>query len=180
MARNNGGDDAARFRAVALPCLDEVYTLARYLVGNPVDAEDAVQECYLRALKYFGSFKGPAIKPWLFSILRNVCYAELSRRGTLELRGDDENEGDEPLWSGNGDDPETAVLRKQDGEAIRGFLAALPLVYREALVLREVNELSYGEIANVTGVPIGTVMSRLARGRALLRDAWNAKTGSTA
>jgi RNA polymerase sigma-70 factor (ECF subfamily) len=182
MAKESNAEDAARrFRDAALPHLDAVYTLARYLVGNAADAEDAVQECYLRALKYFDTFKGPAIRPWLFSILRNVCHAEFARRSVVELRASEEEccEEDEtpPLWRDVQESPETTALRQRDAEAIQELVAALPAPFREAIVLREVNDLSYRAIADVVGAPIGTVMSRIARARSLLRDAWQKKEG---
>jgi RNA polymerase sigma-70 factor, ECF subfamily len=170
-------DKAQRFRDAALPYLDDTYTLARYLLGNATDAEDAVQECYLRAFRFFESFRGPAIKPWLLAILRNVCRAEQARRAGLvvgtELVTDETAEGEPPLWSEARETPETEALRRHDAEQIMSLVAALPEPFREAVVLREINELSYREIADVAGVPVGTVMSRLARARSMLRDAWN-------
>jgi RNA polymerase sigma-70 factor, ECF subfamily len=177
-------DKARRFRDAALPYLDDAYALARYLMRNPADAEDAVQECYLRALRHFDSYRGPAMKPWLLAILRNVCYAEFSRRGKQEMPADfneDEPAADAaPMWQEPQASPETALLREQDGATIRRLIAELPQPFREAIVLREVNDLSYQQIAEVAGVPVGTVMSRLARARAMLRSAWNAADGSTA
>jgi RNA polymerase sigma-70 factor, ECF subfamily len=176
-------DRARRFRDAVLPCLDDAYTLARYLLRNAADAEDAVQESYLRALRHFDSYRGPAIKPWLLTILRNVCNAEFARRGKLSTpaeRAEDELDAEElPLWQEPQASPESALLRQRDGETIRRLLAALPTAFREVLVLREINELSYQEIAEVAGVPVGTVMSRLARARAMLRSAWNAAERST-
>src|SRR6202162_108815 len=91
-----------RFRDAALPHLDDVFTLARYLMRNPTDAEDAVQECYLRALRHFDSYRGPAMKPWLLAILRNVCTAEFARRGGQEtpadLADDEQAEATPPIW----------------------------------------------------------------------------------
>ena len=170
-------DKAQRFRDAALPYLDDIYTLARYLLGNAADAEDAVQECYLRAFRFFEGFRGPAIKPWLLAILRNVCRAEQARRASLvvgaDLAADETAEGEPPLWSEARETPETEALRRHDAEQIMSLVAALPEPFREAVVLREINELSYREIADVAGVPVGTVMSRLARARSMLRDAWN-------
>jgi RNA polymerase sigma-70 factor (ECF subfamily) len=167
-----------RFRDVALPHLDEVYTLARYLMRNTDDAEDAVQECYLRALRHFDSYRGPAMKPWLLAILRNVCTNELTRRARGEVPTDymqDESVAQKiPMWQEPQAWPGKVVLRQQDSAAIRRLLADLPEPFREAIVLREINDLSYKEIAEVAGVPVGTVMSRLARARAMLRSAWNA------
>jgi RNA polymerase sigma-70 factor, ECF subfamily len=173
-------DKARRFRDAALPYLDDVYTLARYLLRDTGDAEDAVQECYLRALRHFDTFRGPAIKPWLFAILRNVCRGEFSRRSGAPLEMDSETEEDEgatPLWQEAQASPETEVLRQRDTEAIRRLVADLPAPFREAIVLREINDLSYREIADVIGAPVGTVMSRLARARSMLRKAWIAEEG---
>jgi len=172
---------AQRFRDAALPHLDAVYTLARYLLRNPTDAEDAVQECYLRALRHFDTMRSPTIKPWLFAILRNVCNAEYARRSVVELRDihaeSDKSEPPAPMWVEPQETPEAAVLGKLDAETIRGLVAALPDVFREVIVLREINDLSYREIAEVVGAPVGTVMSRLARARSMLRDAWLAAEG---
>ena len=170
------------FQAAALPHLDDVYTLARYLMRNTHDAEDAVQECFLRALRHFDSYRGPAMKPWLFAILRNVCNAEFARRGKEELPTDyatDETLAEEmPMWQEPQASPEKMIVQRQDSATIRRLVAELPEPFREAIVLREMNNLSYQEIAQVAGVPIGTVMSRLARARAMLRSAWNATENS--
>jgi RNA polymerase sigma-70 factor (ECF subfamily) len=172
---------ARRFRDAALPHLDDVYTLARYLLRNAADAEDAVQECYLRALRHFDTYRGPAMKPWLFAILRNVCRSEFVRRSGVALTIDSRPEEDEdavPLWQEAPLSPEADMLRQWDAETIRRLVTELPDLFREAIVLREINDLSYSEIADVVGVPIGTVMSRLARARALLRRAWMAEEGA--
>lgn len=174
----NGGDRTQRFRDAVLPHLDDVYTLARFLLRNPPDAEDAAQECYLRAFRHFDTYRGPAIKPWLLAILRNICHAEYARRGTVmaqaaELPADDACA--EPLWQEQQATPETQVLRRIDGDAVQRLVAELPAQFREAIVLREINDLSYREIADVVGVPVGTVMSRLARARSMLREAWIAE-----
>src|SRR5260370_28596817 len=112
-----------RFRDAALPHLDDVYTLARYLMRNPTDAEDAVQECYLRALRHFDSYRGPAMKPWLLAILRNVCNAEFARRGKEEVPTDfaqDETVAEDmPMWQGPQASPEKLILLQQDGAPIR-------------------------------------------------------------
>jgi RNA polymerase sigma-70 factor, ECF subfamily len=166
------------FQAAALPHLNDVYTLARYLMRNTQDAEDAVQECYLRALRHFDSYRGPAMKPWLLAILRNVCNAEFARRGREEVPTDytsDESLAEEmPMWQEPQASPEKMMVRRQDTATIRRLVAELPEPFREAIVLREMNNLSYQEIAHVAGVPVGTVMSRLARARAMLRAAWTA------
>ena len=173
-------DPARRFRDAALPYLDDVYALARYLMRNTVDAEDAVQECYLRALHHFDSYRGPSMKPWLLAILRNVCNAEFARRSKQETPDDSKQDTETeqaPMWQEPAASPETMILREQDGDTIRKLVSTLPQPFREAIVLREINELSYQEIAQVAGVPVGTVMSRLARARSMLRSAWNAAQG---
>ena len=185
MAIDNDSEDekARRFRDAALPYLDDVFTLARYLMRNTADAEDAAQECYLRALRHFDSYRGPAMKPWLLTILRNVCNAEFARRGNRETLSDsalDEPAAEEvPIWQEPQASPETAMLRQHDDDRIRGLVAGLPAQFREVIVLREINDLSYQEIAQVAGVPVGTVMSRLARARTMLRSAWNVAEGAT-
>ncbi|CCE02573.1 sigma-70 family RNA polymerase sigma factor [Bradyrhizobium sp. STM 3809] len=169
---------ARRFREAALPYLDDVYTLARYLLRNPADADDAVQECYLRALKHFDTYRGPQMKPWLFAILRNVCHAEFARRAGAPLKAlDDAPEAADqpPLWQDSAETPEGAMLREREASAIQRMIDTLAEPFRETLVLREINNLSYREIAEAAGVPVGTVMSRLARARALLRTAWLAQ-----
>jgi RNA polymerase sigma-70 factor, ECF subfamily len=173
-------DRARRFRDAALPHLDDVFTLARYLMRNAADAEDAVQECYLRALRHFDSYRGPAMKPWLLTILRNVCNAEFARRGRQEPAADDAEPKaeDVPLWQEPAASPEAMLLRRHDDDTIRQLVAALPRQFREIIVLREINDLSYQEIAEVAGVPVGTVMSRLARARSMLRSAWNVAEGA--
>jgi len=176
---NDDPDSARRFREAALPHLDDVYTLARYLLRNAADAEDAVQECYLRALKHFHTYRGPAMKPWLFAILRNVCRAEYARRAAQPTTGaiEDLPEGAEqaPLWHEEQQTPEAQMLRDREAVTIRRLIDTLAEPFRETFVLREINNLSYREIADAVGAPVGTVMSRLARARAMLRSAWIAE-----
>jgi RNA polymerase sigma-70 factor (ECF subfamily) len=181
MSADADAERARRFREAALPHLDDVYTLARYFLRDKADADDAVQECYLRALRHFDSYRGPAMKPWLLAILRNVCNAEFTRRATEPAAfatAPEESATDEPLWQEPQASPETELIRHRDGETIRRLIAALPPAFREAVVLRDVNNLSYRDIAEVAGVPVGTVMSRLARARSMLRAAWNAQEGA--
>jgi RNA polymerase sigma-70 factor (ECF subfamily) len=165
-----------RFRDATLPHLDAVYTFARYLLRDAADADDAVQECYLRALRHFDTLRSPDVKPWLLAILRNVCRVEYGRRSRVLLYDVnvelDQPEGMIPMWREAQDTPETEMLRELDAETIRGLVAALPDAFREVIVLREVDDLSYRKIAAIVGAPVGTVMSRLARGRAMLREAW--------
>ena len=119
-----------RFRDAALPHLEEVYTLARYLMRNTSDAEDAVQECYLRALRHFDSYRGPAMKPWLLTILRNVCNAEFARRGRGEVPTDyvqDESVAEEmPIWQEPQTSPEKMILQQQVRATIRRLVEELP------------------------------------------------------
>lgn len=184
MSGDGDHDRARRFRDAALPYLDDVFTLARYLMRNVSDAEDAAQECYLRALDHFDSYRGPAMKPWLLTILRNVCYAEFTRRGKQVPAGEfDEQDPDgveQPMWQEPPPSPEAELVRQADGETIRRLVAELPQPFREVIVLRDINNLSYREIAEVASVPVGTVMSRLARARSMLRAAWSVEEGSTA
>ena len=173
-----------RFRDAALPYLDDVFTLARYLVRNPADAEDAAQECYVRALRHFDSYRGPAMKPWLLAILRNVCNDEFARRRDREIPtnyAEDETPVEAmPAWQEAQASPEGVMLKEQDDATIRRLVAELPEPFRKSIVLREINDLSYQEIAEVSGVPVGTVMSRLARARTMLRSAWNAAESAAA
>src|SRR5580692_7822147 len=126
-AANDDSEKARRFREAALPHLDDVYTLARYLLREPADAEDAVQECYLRALKHFDSYRGPAMKPWLLAILRNVCRAEFARRArspTDPIEDVAAKEEQTPLWSEAPETPETQILRQRDASAIQRLVSA--------------------------------------------------------
>lgn len=160
-----------RFSEAALPHLDAAFNLARWISRNDHDAQDIVQEAYLRAFRAFGTFRGGSAKPWLLAIVRNTSYTWLSRhrRAELEVAYDDDIHGGEESPTGNTDDgnPEAIVARAQDARIVNAVLAELPVGYREVLVLRDIEELSYKEIAQVAGLPIGTVMSRLARGRRL-------------
>ena len=164
---------ADRFKQLALPHLDEIYTLARYLLRNASDADDAVQECYLRGFRHFDSYRGPAIKPWLMAILRNVCHAAYSDNARLVYGADSLDESvPDPIWRETVETPEQAMSREQQSKMIRRMIGELPAEFREVIVLREINDLAYRDIAVVIEAPIGTVMSRLARARAMLRAAW--------
>jgi RNA polymerase sigma-70 factor (ECF subfamily) len=174
-------EQARRFREATLPHLNDVYSLARYLMRGE-GADDAVQECYLRALRYFRTFRGPAVKPWLLTILRNVCRAELIRRRSLvrELGAETDAEDAIPLWQDAQPSPEAKLVREHDVDTMSRLVAGLPQTLREVIVLREINDLSYEEIATVVDIPVGTVMSRLARARSMLRKAWFAEEGVAA
>ncbi|MGH7047412.1 MAG: sigma-70 family RNA polymerase sigma factor [Stellaceae bacterium] len=159
------------FEAVVLPQLDAAHNLAHWLVRDPAAAEDVLQEALLRALKYFSSFRGVNPRAWLLQIVRNTAYDSAKvDRGVqfVPLGGStDEDEIGVDLPSGE-DDPETTLIRSRDRCRAHRLIADLPVDLRETLVLRELEELSYKEIAEVTRVPIGTVMSRLWRARQLL------------
>ena len=168
------GDEgrAERFKALALPYLDEVYTLARYLLRNASDADDAVQECYLRAFRHFDTFRGGPIKPWLLAILRNTCLATSAGGAKLVYLADVTEPLAQLVWREDAETPEQIMLRRHATETMQRLIGELPSEFKEVIVLREINDLSYRDIATVIEAPIGTVMSRLARGRKMLRDAW--------
>jgi RNA polymerase sigma-70 factor (ECF subfamily) len=173
------GGKAERFKALALPHLDDVYTLARYLLRSASDADDAVQECYLRAFRHFDTFRGGPIKPWLMAILRNVCHAAYAGNARLVFTAEASEPQAQPMWREDTDTPEQAMLRRHESETIRRLIGELPAEFREVIVLREINDLSYRDIATVIEAPIGTVMSRLARARGMLREAWIAAEGGS-
>jgi RNA polymerase sigma-70 factor (ECF subfamily) len=162
-------DRRQRFEAQALPHLDSAYNLARWLSRSPGDADDIVQDAMLRAWRAFDSVRAQDIKPWLLTIVRNSwrsACADIRRPAHTPLPED----GD-ALVSGEAD-PEANAATASERRKLNEAVALLPDEFREALILREVEDMSYREIAEVTGVPIGTVMSRLARARALLRETW--------
>jgi RNA polymerase sigma-70 factor (ECF subfamily) len=175
-AQHADDDRMWRFHEAAMPHLNDLYTLARYLMRNPDDAEDAVRDCYLRGLRYFDSYRGPAMKPWLLAILRNICLSEFTRRGKQEPlteHFDDEMLGEQiAKWQEPQASPESVLVAQHDAAVMRRLVETLPSPFRDVIVLREMNELSYKQIAAVESVPVGTVMSRLARARAMLRSAW--------
>lgn len=165
--------ESQRFERLALPHLDAAYNLARWLTRNDDDARDVVQEATLRALRYFGAFRGDNARPWLLQIVRHTGFAWLRVHRPAELRSlqeDDEGELFE-LPAPASDQPDEAALRRDERAEVNRALAALPVVYREVLVLRELEDLSYRDIAAITEVPVGTVMSRLARARQQMRQA---------
>ncbi|HUB96298.1 MAG TPA: sigma-70 family RNA polymerase sigma factor [Stellaceae bacterium] len=158
------------FAAVALPHLDAAHNLARWLTGSAEEAEDVVQEAMVRALTYFPGFRGDNARAWILQIVRNAAYAALkarAQRKAVPLAEDAEDGGAPPL-ADPGDDPERALIRTRERKRLDTLLDRLPVELREALVLRELEEMSYRDIARVTGTPIGTVMSRLWRARRML------------
>ncbi len=161
-------EQRARFEGLVLPHLSAAYNLARWLVRNPQDAEDLVQEASMKAFRSFDAFRGGDSRAWLLAIVRNSCYTFLGRRRKPE----EKVEFDEQKHS-----PESAVATQEssliedaDRESLKQALEELPVEFREAMVLREMEGLSYREIADLTEVPVGTVMSRLSRARQQLRE----------
>jgi RNA polymerase sigma-70 factor (ECF subfamily) len=163
-----GAEKRGEFEAAVLPHLDAAYNLARWLLRSEHDADDVVQEAYLRAFRFFGGFRGGDSRGWLLTIVRNVSYTWLRKRrpDELVLSLDEETHGRED----GAPDPEAEVLRQAEGQSVKQALEALPLELREIMVLRELEGLSYAEIASVAEIPLGTVMSRLSRARSRLRD----------
>lgn len=151
------------FEEVALPHLRAAYNLARWLTRDETDAEDVVQEAYLRAFKHFGSFHGADGRPWLLAIVRNTCYTWMQHNRSPEFTiafDDDLHEIESKDLN-----PEALLRQSADTQMVREALEELPVEFREVLVLREFEELSYKQIAEVAEIPLGTVMSRLARAR---------------
>ncbi|MGH9493720.1 MAG: sigma-70 family RNA polymerase sigma factor [Candidatus Sulfotelmatobacter sp.] len=155
------------FDEVVLPHLDAAYNLARWLVRNPHDAEDVVQEACLRAVKFFESYHGGDARSWLLRIVRNTSYSFIEKRRPAGSA----QEFDEKIHVSSAEKPdaEALLLRSAETRALQGALEELPVAFREAVVLRELEGLSYKEISDVMEIPIGTVMSSLARGRTQLR-----------
>ena len=171
-------DRKRHFELLALPHLDAAYNLARWLAGNPADAEDVVQEAYLRAYRYFDAWQGGNFRVWLLTIVRNsfFTWARENRSARLVFHPDapagDTADTEATAWGAAPRDPETLLMERIDSQTLARLMDRLPAEYREVLLLREVEDLAYKEIAAVIGVPIGTVMSRLARGRLALRKLW--------
>ena len=165
-----------RFEEAVLPHLDAAYNLARWLTHSDQDAQDVTQEAFLRAFRFFDGYQGGSMRAWLLTIVRNTCYTWLHQNRPPEVAV----EFDEEIHSGEspgGADPELQVLASADKETLRRALDELPPIFREALVLREIEGMSYKEIADVSSVSLGTVMSRLARARARLRESLGAALG---
>ena len=167
----------ARFEQSVLPHLDAAYNLARWLTRNDHDAEDIVQEAYLRAMRYFDSWKGGEARPWLLAIVRNTGYTWLERNRPAELVSIDDvspvTTDAETLGQVSGPEanPEVILLQSTNRKLVNQALEELPVVFREVIVMREIEDLTYKEIASIVGIPMGTVMSRLSRGREILKSA---------
>jgi len=160
-------DKLASFEEAVLPHLNAAYNLARWLTRNDTDAEDVVQEAYLRAFKFFGGFHGTDGRSWLLAIVRNTCYTWMQHNRSPEVSLPLDDEADE--IESTDLDPEALLLQRADTLLVRRALEDLPIEFREVMVFRELEEMSYKQIAVITELPVGTVMSRLARGRKRLQ-----------
>jgi RNA polymerase sigma-70 factor (ECF subfamily) len=156
----------SNFEDVFLPHLDAAYNLARWLTRDASDADDVVQESYMRAFRFFGGFHGGDSRAWLLKIVRNTCYTWLRKNRPREIIYELDEEQHEAVTG----DPEAVLLESVDRQILRKLLDDLPPLYREIIVLRDIEDLSYKEIASVTEMPLGTVMSRLARARKRLQS----------
>ena len=172
---------ADRVRELVLPHLDAAYNLARWLSGSDQDAGDVVHEAFLRALRYADSYAGGNARAWWLAIVRTCCFRWLAQQRRFQDLSFDDLEGaiaeTASAAVAPGADPETAARQSECDHLLAELIALLPAEFREVLVLREMEDYRYSEIAEIVGVPIGTVMSRLARGRRLLRKGWTARSG---
>ena len=162
-------DPQAQFEQIVMPHLDAAYNLARWLAGNDHDAEDIAQEASLRAFRFLGGFRGGNSRSWLLTIVRNTAYTWLKQnrpQAIVSVGDDDLLEIEDPTASAN----HSSALHNADKDVLRAALEDLPVEFREVLILRELEGLSYKEIADVADAPIGTVMSRLARARKQLQE----------
>ncbi len=165
-----------QFDTLIAPHLARAYNLARLLLGNPADAEDLVQEASLRAFRALDSFHGGDSKTWLLVIVRNACYSFLARN----RRAENNVAFEEEQHSSDAATPESQTLQLATADEVKKAIEELPSEFRETLVLREMEELSYRQIAEITGAPVGTVMSRLARARQHLRRRLTSQAGKGA
>ena len=165
--------DARRFELLALPHLDAAYNLARWLTHDEHDAQDVVQEAFLRALRYIGGFRGDNARGWVLQVVRNTCWTWLKENRPADVvpLGDEEDGNVHEPAAPAAEEPPALAMRRADRAQINRAIAALPCAFREVLVLRELEDLSYNEIARIADIPVGTVMSRLSRARGLLRQA---------
>src|SRR5579863_1495956 len=162
------GDMPERFEQLVLPHMDAAYNLARWLVGNSTDAEDIVQEAFVRAMRFFDGFRGGDSRAWLLKIVRNTSYSWIRKNRPTESF----DEFDETVHSSEalGESAEAKLVSQSESERVTKAIEALPAAFREVLVLREFEGLSYREISDMTSVPMGTVMSSLSRARQRLRE----------
>jgi len=168
-------DKTREFEAIAMPHLDAAYNLARWLTRNDYQAEDLVQNAFLRAFRFFDGFRGDDARAWLLTIVRNTYFSSLREERHDHVQFDEEllgaEEGEEGALSvAGGMNPEEAMMARDTQREVHQALEKLPPAFREVIVLKEMNDLSYKEIAEITGVPLGTVMSRLARARKQLGE----------
>jgi RNA polymerase sigma-70 factor (ECF subfamily) len=167
-----------RFDDLMLPHLDAAYNVARWLVKNPDDAADIVQESYVRALQFFNSYRGDNARAWLLAIVRNTglnWLAKLKSQKTTPISSFTDGERAEIDPIDENADIELELLQKEAAAVLDQLIASLPVGYREIIILREIEELSYKEIATVMKIPVGTVMSRIARARKALRKHWDSR-----
>jgi RNA polymerase sigma-70 factor, ECF subfamily len=168
--------DSAFFEQVAMPLFDQLYNFAHWLTGNSTDAEDLVQETYAKALKGFRSFEeGTNFRAWMYRILRNTFLTSINGLAAQRTSSFEDDEADKNSGAAHFVTPEFLLLQQESQETVMDALASVPVNHREIILLCEVEELSYREIAQVLSVPIGTVMSRLSRARTALREAFNAR-----
>ena len=161
---------AQRFETLVLPHVNSAFNVARWLTRNDQDAQDVLQEAYLRAFKFFPGFRGEDARAWLLAIVRNTFYTwyQQKRGQTPDIAFDEEVHSLETSAAHQDGNPESILMRSESQKRVRSALQSLPLEFREVVVLRELEELSYKQIAAIVGIPMGTVMSRLGRGRQLL------------
>jgi RNA polymerase sigma factor (sigma-70 family) len=168
-----------RFEQLAVPHLDAAYNLARWLTRNDTDAEDVVQEAFLRAFKFFDGYRGGSERAWLLTIVRHTCYSWLQQNRPAEVIAgydleavDLDESAFDPSMRRPDVGPEIALMHQADEDLLNALIGELPPQFREVVILRELEDMSYKEIAEVAAIPIGTVMSRLARARKALQRAW--------
>ncbi len=183
-SRPSGDASLARFKQNIVPQLDASYNFARYLSRDADAAQDIVQEAFLRAYRSFAGYRGGDARAWVFTIVRN-CYhnwlMDRRRKSRLEIDHRGESDSEELIFniSSDEDNPEAMLVRKAESQTVRLILDMMPRPLREILILRELEELSYRQISDITALPIGTVMSRLARARKAFGDAWGSETKNT-
>jgi RNA polymerase sigma-70 factor, ECF subfamily len=167
-------DKRTRFEALVLPHLDAAHRLARWLCRTPGDADDIVQEAFVRAYRAFDSLRGPDARPWLLAIVRNCHLSALAERRRRAHEPFTEEHEAQATFAATAalPDPESSTIERDERRTLARLIAALPEEQREVLLLREMEDMSYREIASIAQVPVGTVMSRLARARTALRALW--------